>query len=127
MRTYTGGARDSRTLAHLLADAIERLVQDASEYVFIGFVGATAACIGTLMLLLMHTLPATALVAPWVLLVAAGTLSVSTVAFCRALDSQQPEAGRSSLLVLMRAPAFLRPWLPLSLGLGALTILAGVV
>lgn len=118
MRTSAAGRRRP-LLAEVLEDAVQALVQDVSEYAFIGFIGAAAAFLCAVVLRLINTPLSNAFVMPAVGLIAIWTMAAATTAYCNAMDNMQPDAGRSFGTVMLRAPAFARPWLPLITGLFA--------
>jgi hypothetical protein len=120
MRASTQGrARAPGVLGRVLPDALAMLMQDASEYAFIGFVGAAVTAFAVVVLRLLHAAVADALVAPAVLVMAALTMSAATLAFCRAADNLQPDTVEALASIASRPSAFLRAWLPLAAGLFA--------
>lgn len=112
MRSYTHEGRPPGMLTRVLQDALAMLVQDASEYTFIGFVGAAVAACSVVVLRLMRNDVGDALVAPTVVVMAALTMSAATLAFCRATENLQPDAADALASVASRLLAFLRAWWP---------------
>jgi hypothetical protein len=117
MQSYTREARPPGTLQRVLQNALSMLVQDASEYGFVGFIGAAVAAFAVVVLRLMHNVVGDALVAPMVLLLAALTLSTATMAFCRATENLQPDASEAMARLVSRPMAFARAWLPMVIAL----------
>jgi hypothetical protein len=123
MRTYGGDARGTRAGVRVFDDAVAALVQDASEYGITGFVGGFAACFATVVLRLMHSPAADALIAPVVIAIAALTLATASEAFARGSENLQPDAGDALLAIWPRAGAHLVPWLRLGMALFAAVFL----
>jgi len=128
MATPRAETRPGRSLGAVVEDAITRLIQDASEYAFIGFVGATAALFVAAILRLTRNPIADATIAPAVFGIALLTMAAATIAFARAAQNLHPDAGGAMTLTATRAAALLQPWLFLSaamfagaLGLGLAT------
>jgi hypothetical protein len=117
MRTYGGDARGTRASVRVFDDAVAALVQDASEYGLTGFVGGFAACFATVVLRLMHSPAADALIAPVVVAIAALTLATASEAFARGAENLQPDAGGAFLAIWPRAGAHLLPWLRFGMAL----------
>ena len=114
MRTEsTTAAEEPRTLTRVIEDAIGLLTQDASEYAFIGFIGAAGALFGGVVLRLVHNPIADAMIVPVVLLTALLTMAASSVAFVQASENLHPEAGLSIRTAIGRSSSFVRPWLML--------------
>ncbi len=114
MRTEsTEAAEEPRTLTRVIEDAAGLLIQGASEYGFIGFVGGAGALFGGVVLRLVHNPIADAMIVPAVLLVALLTMAAASVAFVQASENLHPEAGVSIRTAIARASSFVRPWLML--------------
>jgi hypothetical protein len=123
MRTYGSDVRRRRTLAHVIEDTISIFQQDASEYAFAALIGAFAACMATLILIMIGG-PVAAIVLPFALIaIAVATLATTTEALRRVTDSLEPSAAESFTAVLRGLPAILWPWLPLAGGLAAALLL----
>src|SRR5262245_11813253 len=85
MRTESTAAADEpRTLSRTIEDAAGLLIQDSSEYAFIGFIGAAGALFGAVVLRLVHNPIADSMIVPVVLLVALLTMAAASVAFVQA-------------------------------------------
>jgi hypothetical protein len=119
MRSYTREARPPGTLTRVLQDALAMLVQDASEYAFVGFVGAAVAAFAVLVLRLIGNVVSDALVVPLVIVMAALTMSTATLAFCRTTENLHPDAAEAMASLASRPLAFLRAWWALA---GALLV-----
>lgn len=120
MRSYSEGeAREPGFVQRVLQEALAMLVQDASEYAFIGFIGASVTAFVVVVLRLMYNAVADALVLPAVVVMAALTMSAATLAFCRATENLQPDTADALASIASRPLAFLRAWLPLAAGLFA--------
>jgi hypothetical protein len=114
VRTARRHARPGSTLPQIVEAAIAALIQDASEYGIIGFVGGVAACFAAVVLRLMRNPVADAMIAPAVILIGVLTFAVSAEAFARAADNLQPDAAAAAHAVVVRLASHLTPWLPLS-------------
>ncbi|MBI2724121.1 MAG: hypothetical protein HYX50_03565 [Chloroflexi bacterium] len=121
MRTFGSEARPSdadahgprpQTLADAFSTATATLAQDSSEYGFIGFVGAAGAFMLALILRLMRNSVTDSLIAPATLVLAAGTFTVASVAYLRAMRNLHPGAADAALAAAARGVAPLRPWVP---------------
>lgn len=109
----------TRSTLELSSEAIAILRQDASEYAFIGLVGAFAACMAVLVPSIVGGPIALALIAPLLVLVAVLTLATSAAALGVEANQLQPDASRAFAAAGLRIIAILRPWLLLALALGA--------
>ena len=109
----------TRPLPELFEEAVAILRQDASEYAFIGLVGAFAACMAVLAPALIGGPIAVAFIAPLLLFVAALTLATSAAALGVGSNQLQPDASRAFAAAGLRVIAILRPWAPLEVALGA--------
>jgi hypothetical protein len=124
MRTLGSSARPQRrSLWHLIEDSIGIFQQDASEYAFIGLIGAFAACVSTLILLLVGGAAGAVLTPLLFVVVAVVTLATITEALRRVTDNLEPAAAESFTLVLRGLPAILLPWAPLAIGLSVAALL----
>ncbi len=119
MRTYGSGVRHERSLARVFEDGILIFAQDASEYAFIGLLGAAVACIGTLVLASIGGAIAVALIPPFVAVVAVATMATATEGLRRITNNLQPESAQAFAAVLRRASTLVAPWAPFALALGA--------
>lgn len=119
MRSYAREARTPGTLTRVLQDALAMLAQDASEYAFIGFIGAAVTAFTVLLLRLIDNSVSDALVAPAVIVMASLTMSTATLAFCRATENLHPDAADAMASLASRPLAFLRAWWPLAAALFA--------
>lgn len=118
------GRAFTRPLLELIEEAIAILRQDASEYAFIGLVGAFAACMAVLIPGIIGGPLAVALIAPLLVIVAALTLATSAAALGVGANQLQPDASRAFAEAMLRAVAVLRPWLPLAVALGVASYVA---
>lgn len=109
----------SRPLTEIVEESVAILRQDASEYAFIGLVGAFAACMAVLVPGLIGGPIAVALIAPLLVVIAAFTLATSAAALGVGANQLQPDASRAFATAGLRIIAILRPWLPLAIALGA--------
>lgn len=114
-----------RPLLEIIEEAIAILRQDASEYAFIGLVGAFAACMAVLVPGLIGGPIAIALIGPLLLFVAVLTLSTAAAALGVGSSQLQPDASRAFAAAGLRIIAILRPWLLLAIALGAASYAAG--
>jgi hypothetical protein len=118
-------------LPQILEAAIAALIQDASEYGIIGFVGGVAGCVAAVVLRLVRTPVTDAMIAPAVILIAVLTFAISAEAFARAADNLQPDAAAAAHAVVVRLATHLAPWLPLSavlfVGVLALRLFGGAL
>jgi hypothetical protein len=112
------GRAFTRPLLELIEEAIAILRQDASEYAFIGLVGAVAGCMAVLIPGIIGGPLAVALIAPLLVIVTALTLATSAAALGVGANQLQPDASRAFAEAMLRAVAVLRPWLPLAVALG---------
>lgn len=117
--TNRNGRVFARPLPEIIEEAIAILRQDASEYAFIGIVGAVAAGMAVLVPGLIGGPVALALIAPMLVAIAAITLAASAAALGVGTNQLQPDAGRAFAAAGARSIAILRPWLPLAVALGA--------
>lgn len=124
MTTNRNGRVFARRLPEIIEEAIAILRQDASEYAFIGLVGAFAAGMTVLIPALIGGPIALALIAPLLVIVAAGTLATSAAALGVGANQLQPDASRAFAAAGLRSLAILRPWLPLAVALGAASFAA---
>ncbi len=109
----------SRSLSETIEESIAILRQDASEYAFIGLVGAFAACMAVLVPGIIGGPIAVALIAPLLVIIAALTLATSAAALGVGANQLQPDASRAFANAGLRIVPILRPWLPLAIALGA--------
>lgn len=109
----------ARPLPDIIEESIAILRQDASEYAFIGLVGAFAAGMAVLIPGIVGGPIALALIAPLLVVIAVFTLATSAAALGVGANQLQPEAGRAFAQALVRSIGILRPWLPLAITLGA--------
>ena len=109
----------SRPLPEIIEESIAILRQDASEYAFIGLVGAFAACMAVLVPGIIGGPIAVALIGPLLVIIAALTLATSAAALGVGTNQLQPDASRAFATAGFRIIAILRPWLPLAVALGA--------
>lgn len=109
----------TRSTAELVEEAVAILRQDASEYAFIGLVGAFGACMAVLIPGIIGGPIAVALIAPLVVAVASLTLATAAAALGVGANQLQPDASRAFATAGLRTSAILRPWLPLAVALGA--------
>ena len=119
MTKHRNGRVFARPLIEIIEEAVAILRQDASEYAFIGLVGAFAACMAVLVPGIIGGPIAIALIAPLLVIVAALTLATSAAALGVGSSQLQPDASRAFAAAGMRIVAILRPWLPLAIALGA--------
>ena len=119
MTTHRNGRVFARPLVEILEEALAILRQDASEYAFIGLVGAVAAGMAVLIPALIGGPIALSLIAPLLVAIAATTLAASAAALGVGTNQLQPDAGRAFAAAGARSIAILRPWLPLVVVLGA--------
>lgn len=117
-RNHNTGAF-GRSLPEIIEESIAILRQDASEYAFIGLVGAFAACMAVLVPGLIGGPIAVALIGPLLVIIAALTLATSAAALGVGANQLQPDASRAFAAAGLRIVAILRPWLPLAVALGA--------
>lgn len=104
------GARPRRMLWHLIEDAITIYRQDASEYAFAGLIGAFAACMSTLVLLMVGGAVADMLAVLLLAIITVTTLATVTEALRRVTDQLEPSTAESFAVVLRGLPAILMPW-----------------
>lgn len=119
MTTHRNGRVFSRPLVEIIEESIAILRQDASEYAFIGLVGAVAAGMAVLVPALIREPIALSLIAPLLVVIAVTTLAASAAALGVGSNQLQPDAGRAFAAAGARSIAILRPWLPLAVVLGA--------
>lgn len=119
MTKHRNGHVFARPLLEIIEEAVAILRQDASEYAFIGLVGAFAACMAVLVPGIIGGPIAIALIAPLLLFVAVLTLATSAAALGVGSSQLQPDASRAFAAAGLRIVAILRPWLPLAVALGA--------
>jgi hypothetical protein len=127
MTTHRNGRVFERPLLEILEEALAILRQDASEYAFIGLVGAVAAGMAVLVPGLVGGPIAMALIAPLLVIVAIGTLATSAAALGVGTNQLQPDAGRAFAAAGARSIAIQRPGLPLMAVLGAASYAAAAV
>jgi hypothetical protein len=109
MRNDTG-ARPRRMLWHLIEDAITIYRQDASEYAFAGLIGAFAACMSTLVLLMAGGAIGSMLAVLLLAIITITTLATVTEALRRVTDQLEPSTADAFAVVLRGLPAILLPW-----------------
>jgi hypothetical protein len=124
MTRNRNGRAFTRPLLELIEDGIAILRQDASEYAFIGLVGAFAACMAVLIPGIIGGPIAVALIAPLLVIVAALTLATSAAALGVGANQLQPDASRAFSVAALRFVAVLRPWLPLAVALAVVSYAA---
>ena len=85
----------TRSMPDLIEETIAILRQDASEYAFIGLVGAFAACMAVLVPGIIGGPIAIALIAPVLVVITSITLATSAAALGVGANQLQPDAGRA--------------------------------
>jgi hypothetical protein len=129
MRTYSGDGRPvaqtpySRSLSDIFADAVAILRQDASEYAFVGLVGAFFGTIAAIVLHLVGSDLSFSLIAPLVFLTALLVYATTAAQVAMVDDQLEPDAGRAFVGVLARAPFLFIAYAPGILLLGIATML----
>ncbi len=123
MRTYGADVRRHRSLAHVIEDSVSIFQQDASEYAFAGLIGAFAACVGTLILMMIGGAAAAVLTPILVIMLAVTTLATVTEALRRVTDNLEPSAAESFTAVARGLPAILWPWCTIAGGVAAAILL----
>jgi hypothetical protein len=124
MATNRTGRIFARPLPEIIEEAIAILRQDASEYAFIGLVGAFAACMAVLVPGIIGGPIAVSLIPPLLIVVAALTFATAAAALGVGASQLQPDASRAFATAGLRIVAILRPWLALALALGVASYLA---
>lgn len=109
----------ARPLLEVIEESISILRQDASEYAFIGLIGAFAAGMAVLVPGIIGGPIAVALIAPLLVMIAAFTLATAAAALGVGANQLQPDASRAFAAAGLRIIPILRPWAPLAIALGA--------
>jgi hypothetical protein len=109
MSMYRGAF--ARPLREIFEESFDVIRQDASEYAFIGFVGAVVASIAVLVPAIFGGPIAISLIAPLVAVIAIMTFGACQAALSNAGRGLQPNAGDAARTVAWRAIPLLRPWL----------------
>ena len=109
MSMYRGAF--ARPLREIFEEAFDVIRQDASEYAFIGFVGAVFASIAVLVPAIIGGPIAISLIAPLVAVVAILTLGTCEAALSNVSSGLQPDAATAARTAAWHAIPLLRPWL----------------
>jgi hypothetical protein len=109
MSMYRGAY--ARPMREIFEEGFDVIRQDASEYAFIGFVGAVMASITVLVPAIVGGPIAISLIAPLVALVAIMTLGACEAALSNVASGLQPDAGTAAKTAAWRTVPLMRPWL----------------
>ena len=116
----------ARPMKDIFEEAFDVLRQDASEYAYIGLVGAVIASIAVLIPAIIGGPVAIAFIAPLVTIIAVMTLGTCEAALSNVSTGLQPDAANAGRAAAWRTVPLLRPWLLLAGTLFAASLAVGL-